>query len=122
MKEEASGKKPKMNAKNKIMLIEEYAVRKRWAEHFQRLLNVEEVRESENYAVGREQGLHLLGELNNSGITKDEAKEPVKEMRAGNAAGLYSCAVELLKIGGGIVVGWLIKLFNICFHEQYGIN
>jgi len=110
-----SGKEERVKAENGRLLIEKDAVRKRWAEYFERLLNVEEDREPEIVAVGRERGMNVLGELNEALITREEVQEAVREMKAGKAAGLDGCAVECVKSGGATVVEWLVRLLNICF-------
>ncbi len=69
------------------MLTEKEAVRKRWAEYFEGLLNVEEDREPEIVPVGRERGVNVLGELNEALITRQEVQESVREMKSGKAAG-----------------------------------
>jgi len=48
-----SGKEERVKTENGRLLIEKDAVRKRWAEYFERLLNAEEDREPEIVAVGR---------------------------------------------------------------------
>ena len=58
-------------------LVETEAVKKRLAEYFEKLLNVEEDREAEIVAVGRENGVKVLGRLNNVQITKEEVKGAV---------------------------------------------
>ena len=66
-----------MKTEDGIMLVEKEAVKERWAEYFEGLLNVEEDRKSEIVAVGRENGGKVLGQL-----------------KAGKAAGLDECTVE----------------------------
>ena len=44
----------------------------------------------------------MLGELNDSGITKEE-------VRAGKVADLDGCAIKCLKSGGVTVVEWLLR-------------
>ena len=111
----ASGKEERVKAEDGRMLIEKDAVRKRWAEYFERLLNVEEDREPEIVAVGREQRMNVLGELNEALITREEVQEAVREVKVGKAAGLDGCAAECVKNGGVTVVEWLLRLLNVCF-------
>jgi len=110
-----SRKEERVKAKNVRLLIEKDAVRKRWAEYFERMLNVEEDREPEIAAVGRERGMNVLGDLNESLITREEVQEAVREMKAGKVAGLDGCVVECVKSGSVTVVEWLVRLLNVCF-------
>ena len=110
-----SGKEERVKAVDGRMLSDVNEVRKRWAEYFERLLNVEEEREAEIVAVGREQRMNVLGELNESLITREEVEEAVSDMKSGKAAGMDECAVECLKGGGVTVVEWLVRLLNVCF-------
>ena len=105
----------RVKAEDGRMLVEKDEVRERWAEYFEGLLNVNEGREAEIVAVGRENGINMLGELNEAQISNEEVQEAVKEMKAGKAAGLDGCAVECLKKGGASVIEWLVRLLNVCF-------
>jgi len=110
-----SGKEERVKTEGGRLLIEQDALRKRWAEYFERLLNVEEDREPEIIAVRRERGMNLLGELNEALITREEVQEAVRDMKAWKAAGVGGCAVECVKSGGATVVEWLVRLLNVCF-------
>ena len=110
-----SGKVECVKDENGQMLIEKEAVSKRWAGYIEDLLNVDDDRPAEIVAVGREHGLNVLGELNESEITMEEVQESLKDMKSGKAAGLDGCTVESLKSGGVTVVECLVRLLNICF-------
>ncbi len=73
-------------------------IRKRWPEYFKGLLNVEENKEPEIVAVGRERGVNVLGELNEVFITREEVQESVREIKARKAAGLDGVAAGCLKV------------------------
>ena len=100
---------------NGQMLTEREAVNRRWAEHFRELLNHEDNREARITAVAFEQGAPRMGRMNNAPVTKGEVEEALRVMRTGKAAGLDGIPAECLKKGGGAVVEWLVRLFNICF-------
>ena len=76
------------------------------------MLNVYEDRETGIVKVGKEQGLHLLGDLNDSGFTK-EVHAAVREMKTGKSGGLNGCVIECLKSGRVAVVEWLVILITI---------
>ena len=88
---------------------------KRWAEYFEILLSREEGRETVIIAVGRERGMNVFGELNETLIMGKDVQETVKDMKTGKAAGLDICGAECRKIGGAMVSDGLVRLLNVCF-------
>ena len=88
--------------------------RKRWAEYFEELLNVQEDREADIVAVGGVQ-VPVMGEENEREITVEEVKRTLNETKGGKALGLDGVRVEMLKEGGVTVLEWLVREFNICF-------
>ena len=88
--------------------------RKRWAEYFEKLLNVQEDREADIVAVGGVQ-VPVMGEENEREITIEEVKRALNETKGGKAPGMDGVRVEMLKEGGVTVLEWLVRLFNICF-------
>ena len=87
--------------------------RKRWAEYFEELLNVQEDREADIVVVGGVQ-VSVMGEENDREITIQEVKRALNEVR-GKALGMDGVRVEMLKEGGATVLEWLVNVFNICF-------
>ena len=87
--------------------------RKRWAEYFEQLLNVQEDREADIVAVGGVQ-VPVMGEENEREITI-EVKRALNETKGGKAPGMDGVRVEMLKEEGVTVLEWLVRLFNICF-------
>ena len=63
---------------NGQILREGVEVRRRWAEYFEQVLNVEDVREANINVVGDR--MPMLGELNVRAISIEEVKEAVKEL------------------------------------------
>ena len=57
-------------------------VRKRWAEYFEQVLNVADVRESNIDVVGNWR-MPVLGDLNEREISLEEVGEAVNEMKSG---------------------------------------
>ena len=88
--------------------------RKRWAEYFEELLNVQEDREADIVAVGGVQ-VPVMGEENEREITIEEVKRALNETKGGKAPGMDGVRVEMLKEGGVTVLEWLVRLFDICF-------
>ena len=88
--------------------------RKRWADYFEELLNVQEDREADIVAVGGVQ-VPVMGEENEREITIAEVKRALNETKGGKAPGMDGVRVEMLKEGGVTVLEWLVRLFNICF-------
>ena len=88
--------------------------RKRWAEYFEELLNVQEDREADIVAVGGVQ-VPVMGEENEREITIKEVERAMNETKGGKAPGMDGVKVEMLTEGGVTVLEWLVRLFNICF-------
>ena len=89
-------------------------VRRRWAQYFEQVLNVADVREANINVVGNWQ-MPVLGDLNDRAISLEEVREAVNEMRSGKAPGLDGFPVECLKKGGMAVLEWLVRLLNLSF-------
>ena len=70
--------------------------RKRWAEYFEELLNVQEDREADIVAVGGVQ-VPVMGEENEREITIEEVKRALNETKGGKAPGMDGVRVEMLK-------------------------
>ena len=88
--------------------------RKRWAEYFEGLLNVEEMREAE-IGMYRDVELPEMGDVNEREITREEVERALKETKAGRAPGVDGVRAEMLKEGGVAAVEWMVRLFNLCF-------
>ena len=88
--------------------------RKRWAEYFEELLNVQEDREADIVAVEGVQ-VPVMGEKNEREITIEEVKRALNETKGGKAPGMDGVRVEMLKEKAVTVLEWLVRLFNICF-------
>ena len=89
-------------------------VRRRWAEYFEHVLNVVDVREVNINVVGNWR-MPILGDLNEKAISLEEVGEAVNEMKSGKAPGLDEFQVECLNKGGMAVLEWLVRLLNLSF-------
>ena len=72
--------------------------RRRWAEYFEQVQNVADVREANINVVGNWL-IPVLGDLNERAIALEEVHE-ANELKSGKAPGLDEFPVECLKIGG----------------------
>ena len=62
--------------------------------------------------MGRENGVKLLGLLNN-------AQEVAKEMQSWKAAVLDGCVADCLKNGSTNVIEWLVRLLKVLFLTRW---
>ena len=76
-------------------------VRRRSAEHFEQVLNVADVMETNVNVVGNWRK-PVLGDLNERAISLEEVGKAVNEMKSGKAPGLDRFPVECLKKGGSV--------------------
>ena len=87
---------------NDQILHDGVEVRRRWAEYFEQVLNVTDVREANINIVGKWQ-MPVFGDLNERAILLEEEREAVNEMKSGKAPRLDGFPVECLKKGGSTV-------------------
>ena len=89
-------------------------VRRGWAEYFEQVLNVADVREANINVVGNWR-MPVLGDLNERAISLEEVGEAVNEIKSGKAPELEGFPVECLKKCGMAVLKWLVRLLNFSF-------
>ena len=89
-------------------------MRKRWAEYFEELLNVQEDSKADIVAVGGGQ-VPVMEEENEREITIEEVKRALNEMKGGKPPGMDGVTVEMLKEEDVTELEWLVRVFNICF-------
>ena len=89
-------------------------MRRRWAEYFEQVLNVADVREANNNVVGNWR-TPMLGDLNGRAISLVEVMEAMNEMKSGKVPVLDGFPVECLKTGGMAVLEYLVRLLNVSF-------
>ena len=100
---------------NAQILRDGVEVRRRWAEYFEQVLNIADVREASiTYVVGNWR-MPVLGVTNERAISFEEVGEAVNEMKSGKAPGLDGFPVECFKKGGMAVLEWLVRLLNSSF-------
>ncbi|KAK7907805.1 hypothetical protein WMY93_016417 [Mugilogobius chulae] len=103
-----SGREERVKTEDGRMLNEGNEVRKRWAEYFERLLNVEEDRDAVIVMDGSESRSNVLGELNEALIAREEVEQAVGKLIAGKAAGHSARQLPLLPCP---------LIFSFCFWE-----
>ena len=101
------------NVNGKI-LFDGVEVRRRWAQYFEQVLIVADVREATINVVGNWR-LPVLGDLNERAISLEEVGEAVNELKSGKAPWLDGFPVECLKKGGMAVLERLVRLLNLNF-------
>ena len=85
------------------MLVEGNAVRHRWAEYYDEMLNVEDGVHASIVAVGGDRNMSVFGRLKrlNDGVVNIyEVEEERSKMKGGKATGFDQWAVQFLKKGG----------------------
>ena len=85
--------------------------RKRWAEYFGKLLNVQEDRDI--VAVGGVQ-VPVMGEENEREITREEVKRSLNETKGGKVPGMDGVRLEMLKEGDVTALEWLVSVYALC--------
>ena len=99
---------------NGQILYDGEEVRRRWAEYFEQVLNMADIREADVYVVDN-WPMPVLGDLNERAISLEEVGEAVNEIKSGKAQGLDRLQVECLNKGGMAVLEWLVRLINLSF-------
>lgn len=79
------------------------------------MLNVEEDKEPVIIAMGREKGMHMLGQSNETLITRKEVQDSMRRTKARKAAVSDGCTAESLKSGRVTVTELSLILPNVCF-------
>ena len=79
-----------------------------WAEYFEQVLNVADVREANISVVGNWRML-VLGDLNEIAISFEEVRVAMNKIKSGKALWLDRFPVESLKKGGMAVLERLVR-------------
>ena len=77
---------------------------KRWKEHFERLY--QEIDGPGLYMPNKETTLQVDLE-----IMKEEVRRSVRKLKMRKAPGKCGTAPEMLKVGGKVMVEWVVKMF-----------
>ena len=88
----------------------EREVGERWKRHFSDLLTGvggEEVVENNEGMLLEEDG----------SISREEVRVAVGKVKMGKSAGMDGIYGEMIRVGGGVIVDWLVRMFNVCWGE-----
>ena len=99
-----------MNDVNGQILRDGVEVRRRWAEYFEQVLNVADVKEATINVVGNWR-MPVLGDLNERAISLEEVWEAVNERKSGKAQ----------ELDGFPVLEWLVRLLNLHTSFDMGV-
>ena len=94
------------------MVCESGAVRERWNEYFESMLNVDDGRRAQVSETGRERE-DVTGDFE---ISIDEVRTAVKKLKKGKSPGVDGISCEMLKCGAA-VVEWLTRVCNVSVQE-----
>ena len=87
------------------MLVDGKAVRHRWVEYFDELLNVQDGVQASVVAVDGDNRMPVFDWLNDRGVESDEVEERMSKMEGGRAPELDQCEVGILRKGWRSMVG-----------------
>ena len=93
------GEEMRVKDRDRNMLIEGKAARRRWSEYFEELLNVQDGVQANVVAVGSDRKMLVFGRLNDRGVESCEVEEGMCKMKSGKAPGLDQCSLEFLRKG-----------------------
>ena len=82
----------------------------RWKRHFSDLLTVvggEGVVENNEEMLLEEDG----------SISREEVKLAVRKVKMGKSAGMDGIYGEMIRLGAGVIVDWLVRMFNVCWRD-----
>src|ERR1700755_3177614 len=93
-----------------VVVEGEREVGERWKRHFSDLLTGvggEEVVENNEGMLLEEDG----------SISREEVRVAVGKVKMGKSAEMDGIYGEMIRVGGGVIVDWLVRMFNVCWGE-----
>ena len=98
------------------VLMEPNAVKSRWNEYFECLLNVDDGRRAQLTEDGIERGNEDLDvEFE---VSLEEVIKAVKKLKKGKSPGIDGITSEMLIYGGESLLKWLTRVCNVCVAEE----
>ena len=104
-----------MIMKVRNMLTERAAVRQRWSEYYEALLNVDDGRRAQLSEVVRVRVNDANDELE---VSVEDVRKAVKKLKKGKSPGVDGITSEMLKYGGEALLEWLTKVCKVCVPEE----
>ena len=89
-------------------LLKGNEARKRWAEYFKEMLNIQEDRGRYSGSGGVQ--VPIMGEENEREISREEVKRALNETKGGKAPGMNGVRAEMLKEGGVTALECLVSV------------
>ena len=92
------------------------AVKERWTEYFENLMNVESKGEASVSCMG----ISMRGGIVRSqeDIKREEVVHAIGSLKSGKAAGVDGITAEMLKYGGESVVEWMHRICQLAWEEE----
>src|ERR1700755_2336747 len=50
-------------------------------------------------------------------ISREEVRVAVGKVKMGKSVGMDGIYGEMIRVGGGVIVDWLVRMFNVCWGE-----
>ena len=98
------------------VLTEQKAVKDRWSEYFEQLLNVDDGRAAELTDVrGNEVNGNQEVEVE---VSIENVRKAVKKLKKGKAPGVDGITSEMLHFGGDSVLEWLTRVCRVCIRDE----
>ena len=97
------------------ILTDENAVKERWSEYFEQLLNVDDGRVAE--ISGAQMNGVLEDDLIDVDVTVEDVRKAVKKMKKEKSQGVDGLTSEMC-FGGNCMSNWLTRVFTVCVLEE----
>ncbi|KAI8793802.1 cytochrome P450 2D20 [Biomphalaria glabrata] len=110
-----SGSSPLLNADGTILLTDKEEIQKRWAEHFEKVLNTPSI--INEAAIDRLQQVPINEKMDDPPTLK-ETELAIQQLASGKAPGADSIPAEVYKKGGLALIERLHKLFLIMWGKE----
>ena len=105
----------KVKDKEGNVLSEREAVKGRWKEYFEGLMNVENKKAAVVTCMGMERGgarLNVQGQ-----VSRREVKRAIGRLKMGKAPGVDGITAEMLRFGGEVVIDWMHLICNLAWKQ-----
>ena len=114
-KETGGNEANEVKDKDGKMLKMKEAIKRRWKDYFEDLMNVKSVGEAKVTSMGMDGGRNRVGEQ--EGIRREEVIKAIANLKNGKAAGVDGITAEMLKYGGEAIVDWMHRICALAWNE-----